>query len=239
VYWSFETLHRNFPWLHQQVTELDMSVYLSTDNTSNYGANGGTVPASVIAQQGWLYKDYFDVFRGLARRHELQAVTLWGMADDNTWLDSFPIDRLDEPLPFDELLQAKPAYWGIVDPTQLPGYGMTLTLAGQSGSPQSETWTITATNPGEGTAYDTQISGVSLIQVAGRPCRATVTPPSKYPVVLGDVAGGGSASASFTVQFHGCKLDNRGRDTPRYILWAPWNANTYETGVLVRKNVQP
>lgn len=236
VYWSFQTLHRNFPWLLQQVTELDMSVYLSTDNTSNYGA---TVPQSVIAQQGWLYKDYFDVFKGLARRHQLQAVTFWGMADDNTWLDSFPIDRLDEPLPFDELLQAKPAYWGIVDPTQLPGYGMTLALTGQAGSPQSETWTITATNPGEGTAYNTQISSLSLIQVGGRPCRATVTPPTKYPVVLGDVGGGGTASASFTVQFHGCKIDDRDRDDPRYILWAPWNANTYETGVLVQKNVQP
>lgn len=239
VYWSFQTLHRNFPWLLQQVTELDMSVYLSTNNTSNYGANGGTVPQSVIAQQGWLYKDYFDVFKGLARRHELQAVTFWGMADDNTWLDSFPIDRLDEPLPFDELLQAKPAYWGIVDPTQLPGYGMTLALTGQAGAPQSQTWTITATNPGEGTAYNTQISSLSLIQVAGRPCRATVTAPSKYPVVLGDVGGGGTASASFTVQFHGCKIDGRDRDDPRYILWAPWNANTYETGVLVQKNVQP
>jgi endo-1,4-beta-xylanase len=239
VYWSFQTLHRNFPWLLQQVTELDMSVYLSTDNTSNYGASGGTVPQSVIAQQGWLYKDYFDVFKGLARRHELQAVTFWGMADDNTWLDSFPIDRLDEPLPFDELLQAKPAYWGIVDPTQLPGYGMTLALTGQAGSPQSQTWTITATNPGEGTAYNAQISSLSLIQVGGRPCRATVTAPSKYPVVLGDVGGGGTASASFTVQFHGCKIDGRDRDDPRYILWAPWNANTYETGVLVQKNVQP
>ena len=239
VYWSFEKLHLLFPWLEQQATELDMSVYLSTDNTSNYGANGGSVPQSLLAQQGWLYKGYFDVFKGLARRHELQAVTFWGMADDNTWLDSFPIDRLDEPLPFDEVLQAKPAYWGIVDPTQLPGYGMTLALTGQGGSPQSETWTITATNPGEGTAYNTRISSVSLIQVGGRPCRATVIPPSKYPVVLGDVGGGGTASASFTVQFHDCRFDSRGRDVPRYILWAPWNANTYETGVLVQKNIEP
>ena len=239
VYWSFETLHHLFPLLEQQATELDMSVYLSTDNKSNYGANGGSVPPALIAEQGWLYKGYFDVFKALARRHELQAVTFWGMADDNTWLDSFPIDRLDEPLPFDEVLQAKPAYWGIVDPTQLPGYGMTLALTGQAGSPQSKTWTITATNPGEGTAYNTQISSVSLIQVGGRPCHATVTPPSNYPVVLGDIGGGGTASASFTVQFHGCKIDSRGRDTPRYILWAPWNANTYETGVLVQKDVQP
>ncbi len=96
------------------------------------------------------------------------------MADDDTWLDTFPIDRLDEPLPFDQLLQAKPAYWGIVDQTQLPGYGMTLALAGAvRRSAQSQTWTITATNPSEGTAYNTEINGAFLFQVRGRPCRAS------------------------------------------------------------------
>ena len=236
VYSSFEQLHRLFPWLKQQVTELDMSVYLSTDNTSNYGANGGSVPASIIAEQGWLYKDYFDVFEALARRHELEAVTFWGMADDDTWLSTFPIARLDEPLPFDQLLQAKPAYWGIVDPTQLPGYGLTLALTGRSGSAASgETWTITATNPGEGTAYNTQISDLYLFQVAGRPCRAMITPPSKYPLSLGDVAGGGMATASFTVQFQKC----RDADDDRFVLWAPWSANVYETGTLVAKGLQP
>jgi endo-1,4-beta-xylanase len=235
VYWSFERLHRLFPRLKQQVTELDMSVYLSTDNTSNYGANGGTVPASLLAEQGWLYKDYFDVFEALARRHELEAVTFWGMADDDTWLDSFPIARLDEPLPFDQLLQAKAAYWGIVDPTQLPGYGTTLALTGRSGSPQSQTWTITASNPGEGTAYNAQISDVLLFQIRGRPCQAIVTPPSKYPVAMGDVAGGSSASVSFTVKFQHCPHP----DDARFILWAPWSANVYQTGTLVVKDLQP
>ncbi len=260
-YRSFELLHRLFPGLKQQVTELDMSVYASNDNTSNYGANGGSVPPSLLAEQGWLYKGYFDVFKALARRHALAAVTLWGMADDNTWLDTFPVNRLDEPLPFDQLLQAKPAYWGIVDPTQLPGYGMTLALAGRTGSPQSgETWTLTVTNPGEGTAYGTRIEGLYLRQVAGRPCAVSVTPPSKYPVMLGDVAGGGTASASFTVQFRcrdrgGSDRDGRDRDhsdsdhsdsdhsdrddAPRFVLWAPWTANVYERGTLVQKDLQP
>jgi len=228
VYWSFEILHRMFPWLKQQVTELDMSVYLSTDNTSNYGANGGSVPDSVIAEQGWLYKDYFDVFKALARHHELQAVTFWGMADDDTWLSTFPIARLDEPLPFDQLLQAKPAYYGIVDPTQLPGYGMTFALTGGGG-----TWTITATNPGEGTAYNTQIDSVNLFQVRGRLCRATVKPPSAYPVSLGNVGGGSNASASFNVQFQHCGSD------ARFVLWAPWSANVYEKGTLFEENLKP
>jgi endo-1,4-beta-xylanase len=108
-----------FPHIHQQVTELDLSVYRAGDNTSNYGANGGSVPESLITKQACLYEQYFKVFREL--RGKLDAVTVWGLADDNTWLDSFPISRLDLPLLFDTRLQAKPAYWGIVDPTKLSG----------------------------------------------------------------------------------------------------------------------
>jgi hypothetical protein len=110
---------------------------------------------------------------------------------------------------------------------------MTMDLTGQAGGAQSQTWTITATNPSEGTAYNTEISSVALFQVRGRPCRAIVTPPSKYPVVLGDVGAGGMTSASFNVQFQRCSND------ARFVLWAPWNANVYQTGTLVEKNLQP
>lgn len=129
---AIATFHRAFPSMHQQVTEMDISTYLSSDNTSNYGANGGTVPPSIIAQQGWLYYHYFKAFRRL--RGKLDAVTFWGLADDNTWLDAFPINRLDLPLPFDTSLQAKPAYWGIIrEPRQLPGFGLNLQITGKTG----------------------------------------------------------------------------------------------------------
>ena len=42
---------------------------------------------------------------------DVSSVTLWGLADDNTWLDTFPVTRKDAPLLFDTRLQAKPAYW--------------------------------------------------------------------------------------------------------------------------------
>ena len=59
-------------------------------------------------------------------------------------------------------------------------------------------------------------------------------------MALGDVAGGGAASASFTVQFQNCKSDDDGdRDDPKFVLWAPWTANGYEHGTLVQKNLQP
>jgi len=142
------------------------------------------------------------------------------MADDDTWLDSFPISRLDLPLPFDTELQAKPAYWGIVDPTQLPGYGLTFSITSKTGPQNARVWTVTANNPGPGIAYTVQINGFNLKQLAPwRACRPVITPPSAFPVVLGDLAQGSSASAAFTIDFErGCD-----RETP-FLLEMPWSA---------------
>ncbi|MGW0587018.1 endo-1,4-beta-xylanase [Streptosporangium sp. NPDC002607] len=98
--------------VEQQVTELDVSVY--TDFVTSYD----TVPAEILALQGHRYREIFDVFRRQA--DHLSSVTIWGVADDATWLSSFPITRTNPPLPFDDELQAKPAYWGIADPGRLP-----------------------------------------------------------------------------------------------------------------------
>jgi endo-1,4-beta-xylanase len=96
----------------QHITEMDMSVY--TNATDVYT----TVPEEILIKQGYRYKEVFDVFR--RHKDSISAVTLWGMADDHTWLKTFPITRLDLPLLFDEQLQAKHAYWGVVDPSKLP-----------------------------------------------------------------------------------------------------------------------
>jgi len=95
-----------------QVTELDVSLY------DNYTDSCPAISPDALIEQGYRYRDLFQTFRDL--KGELSGVTLWGLADDHTWLKTFPISRLDLPLLFDEHLQAKPAYWGIVDPTRLP-----------------------------------------------------------------------------------------------------------------------
>ena len=233
--------------VEQQVTELDMSVYNAGDNTSNYGANGGTVPPSIIAQQGYLYRQYFDLFRRM-RRH-LSGVTFWGIADDDTWLDSFPISRLNEPLPFDTELQAKPAYWGIVDPRQLPGFDLEFRISSKTGPLNARVWTITANNPGPGTAYTVQINGLTLKQLwdwddswekpwgrDGGDCKPVITSPSSFPVVLGDVAQGGSASASFTIDFTGRSCHER---IP-FMVEMPWSeANGADSRTLVLRHQHP
>jgi endo-1,4-beta-xylanase len=241
---AIETVHRNFPQLHQQVTELDVSVYKAGDNTSNYGANDGTVPDSIIQEQGWLYKSYFDVFRRL--KGKLDAVTFWGLGDDNTWLDGFPINRLDLPLPFDTRLQAKPAYYGIVDPTQLSGAGLSFVLTSRTGPNNARVWTITATNPSAGTAYATQITGVFVHEDDDRgdghghegdhgrdKCQPRVTSPTAFPLALGDIPAGGTATAMVTIDFGSC------RPSTELNVAIPWTSATYETGTLVLREVHP
>ncbi len=92
--------------VEQQITEMDVSIY-----TSN-GESFPAPPAERLAQQATVYRDMFALFRRYAA--DITSVTLWGLADDNTWLDTFPVTRKDAPLLFDTRLQAKSAYWGIV-----------------------------------------------------------------------------------------------------------------------------
>lgn len=219
---AIETVHRAFPDIVQQVTELDMSVYNAGDTTSNYG---NSIPPAVLAEQGWLYKQYFDVFREL--RGKLSAVTFWGFADDDTWLDGFPVTRTDYPLPFDMGLQAKPAYWGIVDPTQLPGWGLRFSASVQRGTGSQRTVTLTATNGAAGPAYATQVTGFTLTQVWGPPCSPKVTAPGSFPVSLGDIAASGNAKATFTVSLAGCS------PFAEFVLTAPWSSSVYHTGTFV------
>jgi endo-1,4-beta-xylanase len=218
---AIETVAEKVRGVEQQITEMDMSVYNGGDTKSNYGSN---IPPAVLAEQGWLYANYFDALRLLHRK--ITSVTFWGMADDDTWLDGFPVARTDYPLPFDMGLQAKPAYWGIVDPTQLPGFGLKFSTSVGRVDRDTRTVTITATNGNVGPAYTTLISSFKLIQIFGPRCNPTVTAPGSVPVALGDIATSGSASATFTVGIAGCRADSV------FLLSVPWTSSVYHTGSL-------
>ena len=215
---AVDTVANALPGIDQQITEYDMSIYNAGDSKSNYGNN---IPPAILAEQGWLYKQTFDAFKELSGK--VSAVTVWGMADDDTWLDSFPVTRTDYPLPFDMGLQAKPAYWGIVDPTKLPGYGMTFAVSESAGTANTRTLTVTATNGNAGTAYATQLNGFTLTQTSGPSCTPKVTAGST-PAVLGDLPVGASASASFTVSVVGCN------PLAKFTLSVPWSSAVYDTG---------
>jgi endo-1,4-beta-xylanase len=222
---SIDTVAQQLPGIDQQITELDESVYNAGDRVSNYGSN---IPPAVLDEQGWLYNQYFNLFR--QERHNLTGVTIWGMADDDTWLDSFPVSRTDYPLPFDMALQAKPAYWGIINPdgNGIPGYGLRFALTGVTGSRTSQTWTVTATNGSVGPAYTTMITSLTLKQLTGARCSATINPPGgAFPVSLGDIPTSGKAAAQFSLTFKGCG------PLATFVITAPWTQATYHTGTLL------
>jgi endo-1,4-beta-xylanase len=89
-----------------------MSLYTNDHQSYN------EVPDELLLKQGYRYEEIFEVLKRHAET--IGSVTFWGMADDHTWLKNFPKTRLNLPLLFDEQLQAKYAYWAIVNPQEMP-----------------------------------------------------------------------------------------------------------------------
>jgi len=58
--------------------------------------------------QGYLYAQLFQIFK--AHADHIPRVTFWGLDDGTSWRAS------SNPLAFDKNLQAKPAYYGVIDP---------------------------------------------------------------------------------------------------------------------------
>jgi endo-1,4-beta-xylanase len=111
----------------QAVTELDVSISTSSEESLP------APPPDRVVRQGYYYRDLFEVLRG--HSDVLETVTAWGLYDARSWLRTWPIVRPHEaPLFFDDDLQAKPAYWGVVDPSQLPHLTQVLNVPG--GTPQ-------------------------------------------------------------------------------------------------------
>jgi endo-1,4-beta-xylanase len=132
--------------LDNQITEMDVSGYTNSTSTAPLGEE-------TLVLQGYRYRDIFREYRRASG--SISTVTLWGIADDHTWLTGFPIARPDRPLLFDLDLQAKHAYWGVVDPLRLPVVNQRLNVV--QGSPRigglvDDVWGTTgAVTVGDGT----------------------------------------------------------------------------------------
>ena len=73
-------LANTFPGIAQQVTEMDIGF---NSTFSDYD----DIPASVHAQLGYAYRNYFNAFRQL--NGLINSVTIWGQADNHVadlWL---------------------------------------------------------------------------------------------------------------------------------------------------------
>lgn len=105
--------------LVNHVTELDVSIYLDPGTCysqrtippclADYGASP---PASVLHDQAVLYRALYNAFN----RTSVTSITGWGIADNHTWLNSYPVVRTNRPLLFDTVGDPKAAFWAVVDP---------------------------------------------------------------------------------------------------------------------------
>jgi len=129
--------------VENSITELDVSIYSGSFNTSV--PDYTNIPADRFLLQGYRYLTFFQAFKQL--QGKIKSVTFWGKADNQTWLTS--AGRVDGPLLFDVSFKKKLAYWGVVDPLQLPGADLSTTM---SAAPmtvpagQAVAYTITVTN---------------------------------------------------------------------------------------------
>jgi endo-1,4-beta-xylanase len=106
--------------LVNHVTELDVSIY--QDPGTCFSARtippcqadlGANPPQSVLSAQALLYRTLFFAFN----RPSVTSVSLWGLADNHTWLNTFPVARTNRPLLFDVAGNPKWAFWAVADPS--------------------------------------------------------------------------------------------------------------------------
>jgi len=91
-----------------QITEFDVSMYQSDKDIQ------GEMTPELEQQQADYYQMCFEVFR--AKKDKISGVTFWGVADNYTWLNNFPVrNRKNYPLLFDTKLQPKKAFDQVVN----------------------------------------------------------------------------------------------------------------------------
>jgi endo-1,4-beta-xylanase len=100
--------------LDVQITELDVSVYpLEHSRRERRPDDIDTFTTAMDEKQITQYRMLFKVFRD--HKEAITGVTFWNVSDKHSWLDSFPVSgRKNYPLLFDQQLQPKKAYWGVI-----------------------------------------------------------------------------------------------------------------------------
>lgn len=82
-------------------------------------------------------------------------------------------------------------------------------ITGKTGAQNARVWTVTLANSGPGTAGNAQINGLALTQTFGPACTPAITSPASFPLPVGTIPPGGSASGNVTIDFAGCTATSR------------------------------
>jgi endo-1,4-beta-xylanase len=99
--------------LKLKISELDISMYPNDDWGNKAWEPEQPFTAERAEAQARRYRDIFALF--VKNAASIESVTLWGVSDDRTWLDTFPTTRNNQPLLFDDADQPKPAYFALLD----------------------------------------------------------------------------------------------------------------------------
>ena len=94
--------------LQIHITEMDVSVFEFDDRRTDL-----LKPTEQMMElQEQRYDEFFKLFREY--KDVISNITFWGVADDYTWLNDFPVKgRKNWPFVFDEQHQPKPSFWRI------------------------------------------------------------------------------------------------------------------------------
>ncbi|MCL3862450.1 endo-1,4-beta-xylanase [Actinotalea sp. K2] len=94
--------------VRQAVTELDVALAAP-------GRPGSGLPTpELLEEQAAYYGQVMDLL--VARSADIDTVSVWGVHDGRSWLRTWRESRrLEAPLLFDDELQAKPAFWAVVE----------------------------------------------------------------------------------------------------------------------------
>ena len=87
---------------------ISLGVEVSITELDIQAGNNYKLSEKEAAQQGYLYAQLFEIFREHA--DNIARVTFWGMDDGTSWRAP------TNPTLFDKYLQAKPAFYGVIDP---------------------------------------------------------------------------------------------------------------------------
>lgn len=95
--------------LKVHITELDVSIYKFDER----GVDFETPPEDRMKLQTELYGKIFDILR--EHKDSVGSVTFWGLTDNASWLNGFPVRRRNYPLMFDANQNPKEAYKKITE----------------------------------------------------------------------------------------------------------------------------
>jgi endo-1,4-beta-xylanase len=100
--------------LKVKFSELDISIYTNEDWDRKVWEPEKPFTQALAERQAARFKELFGLF--LRNAAHISSVTLWGVSDDRTWLDTWPAPgRNNHPLLFDDNDQPKAAYFALFE----------------------------------------------------------------------------------------------------------------------------